>query len=50
MGPKIDFHIRTVKRNRGGGHVGGLLAGCEEGAPETSQDGLLDEIGRQTRV
>ena len=34
----------------GGGHESGLPTGCEEDCSETSQDGLVEEMGSLARV
>ena len=46
--PKMPYLV--VSRASAGGHPSGLAARREEDVAETSQDGLLEEVGSQTRV
>ena len=45
-----QWHTFAVGKAGGGGHEGSLHPGREEDVVEASQDGLLEEMGSQTRV
>ena len=45
-----DLAHHVFRGAGGGGHEGGLPAGRETYASETSQDGLLEEMGSKARV